>query len=160
MSPVLLPSLALALASGQAPAPQPIPAAPGRPQVPAPTTTPAPAATMGDLWLVIYTVLPDKTTDFEAVARQVREALGKSADPVRQAQARDLRIHRSNLPNAEGRHLYFLQIPALTGDGDRSGFDALIDAVLPEQATALKARLTATLDPTNPSGNTYLISLR
>jgi len=94
------------------------------------------------------------------VARQVREALAKSPDPVRQAQGRDLRIHRSALPNAEGRHMYFLQIPALTGDVDRSGFDVLIDAVLPAQASTLKKQLASSLDPANPSGNTYLINLR
>ena len=51
-------------------------------------------------------------------------------------------------------------IPALTGDADRSGFDVLIDAVLPEQASALKKELQASLDPANPSGNTFLISLK
>ena len=76
------------------------------------------------------------------------------------AQARDLRIHRSALPSADGKVMYFLQIPALTGDADRSGFDVLIDAVLPEQASALKKELQASLDPTNPSGNTFLISLK
>ena len=59
-----------------------------------------------------------------------------------------------------GKVMYFLQIPALTGDADRSGFDVLIDALLPAQATALKLQLTASLDPTNPSGNTYLVNLR
>ena len=164
-------SLALIVAlagAGQAPPMRPAPAAPPTAPPPAPTVAqPAPAAPAGttqagpgDLWLVIYSVLPDRVGDFEAVARQVREALGTSADPVRQAQARDLRIHRSALPNAQGRHMYFLQIPALTGDADRSGFDVLIDAVLPAQATALKKQLASALDPANPSGNTYLISLR
>ena len=115
---------------------------------------------VGDVWLVIYSVLPNRTTEFEGIARQVREALGRSKDEVRRAQARDLRVHRSALPNVDGRTMFFLQIPALLGDADRSGFDVLIDAVLPEQATALKQQLTATLDPANPSGNTYLISVR
>jgi hypothetical protein len=160
-------SLALALlllGPGQAPT-RPAPAAPSAPPPVAPPAPPqAPAAAAqpveGDLWLVIYSVLPDRVADFEGVARQVREALAKSPDPVRQAQGRDLRIHRSALPNAEGRHMYFLQIPALTGDVDRSGFDVLIDAVLPAQATTLKKQLTSSLDPANPSGNTYLINLR
>jgi hypothetical protein len=55
---------------------------------------------------------------------------------------------------------YFLQLPATQGDGERSGYDALIDAVLPEQATALKKQLVSVLDPANPSGNTYLISVK
>jgi hypothetical protein len=117
-------------------------------------------ASPGDVWLVIYSVLPDRTADFEAIARQVREALAKSPDDVRRAQGRDLRVHRSALPNAEGRHMYFLQIPALRGDADRSGFDVLIDAVLPEQATALKKQLASSLDAGNPSGNTYLITVK
>ncbi len=138
------------------------PAAPPTAPAPAAPASPSadPAATVGDLWLVIYSVLPDRVADFETVARQVREALTTSADPIRRAQGRDLRIHRSSLPNAEGRLMYFLQVPALAGEADRSGFDVLIDAVLPTQATALKQQLTASLDPGNPSGNTYLIAVR
>ncbi len=144
----------------QAPARPPV-APPPAPAPASPVAPPAdPAATAGDLWLVIYSVLPDRVADFEAVARQVREALATSPDPVRQAQGRELRIHRSSLPNAEGRLMYFLQVPALAGETDRSGFDALIDAALPTQATALKQQLTASLDPANPSGNTYLIAVR
>lgn len=164
--PGLLVQAMLAGSAVQAAQGPPAPAPPSSPP-PAPSTQPAPAPATaaarpapGDLWLVIYSVLPDRAADFESVARQVREALAKSTDPVRQAQARDLRVHRSGLPNAEGRHMYFLQIPALTGDADRSGFDVLIDAVLPAQATALKQQLTTALDPKNPSGNTFLISVR
>jgi hypothetical protein len=135
--------------------------APAAPPVPPPPVAAATAAVApGDLWLVIYSVLPDRTGEFEAIARQVRDALAKSPQDVRQAQARDLRVHRSALPNVEGKVMYFLQIPALTGDADRSGFDVLIDAVLPEQASALKKQLASALDPTNPSGNTYLINVR
>lgn len=139
----------------QVPAPPAPP--PAAPALPSPTPSPS---TAGDVWLVIYSVLPNRTAEFEGIARQVREALARSKDEVRQAQARDLRIHRSALPNVDGRTMFFLQIPALLGDADRSGFDVLIDAVLPEQATTLKQQLTATLDPANPSGNTYLISVR
>lgn len=131
------------------------PAAP--PQVP---SAPGSQSVAGDIWLVIYSVLPDRTAEFEGIAKQVREALAKNAQEVRQAQARDLRIHRSALPTPDGRVMYFLQIPALTGDADRSGFDVLVDAVLPEQATALKKQLASTLDQGNPSGNTYLINVR
>ena len=120
----------------------------------------APQSTEGDLWLVIYSVLPTQTTQFEAVARQVRAALSASPEDVRRTQGRELRIHRSAVPNADGRILYFLQVPALTGDADRSGLDVLIDAVLPTEASSLKAQLTAALDPSNPSGNTYLINVR
>jgi hypothetical protein len=139
-----------------------VPAAPAAPapSAPAPSADPASRIAPGDLWLVIYSVLPDRTAQFEAVARQVREALASSSQDVRKAQARDLRVHRSALPSADGKVMYFLQIPALTGDADRSGFDVLIDAVLPEQASALKKQLQTALDPTNPSGNTFLISVK
>lgn len=136
------------------------PQAPSNPVAPPPAAVGAAVAAPGDLWLVIYSVLPDRTADFEAVARQVREALGRSTQEARKAQARDLRIHRSALPNVDGKVMYFLQIPALTGDADRSGFDVLIDAVLPEQATALKKQLLSTLDTSNPSGNTFLINVK
>ena len=142
------------------PAQQPV-APPAAPQTAAPAAADSSSRIgPGDLWLVIYSVLPNRTTQFEALARQVRDALTRSTDDVRKAQARDLRIHKSALPSADGKVMYFLQIPALTGDADRSGFDVLIDAVLPEQASALKKELQASLDPTNPSGNTFLISVR
>jgi hypothetical protein len=139
-----------------------VPAAPAAPAptAPAPAVDAASRIAPGDLWLVIYSVLPDRTAQFEAVARQVREALASSPQEVRNAQARDLRVHRSALPSADGKVMYFLQIPALTGDADRSGFDVLIDAVLPEQASALKKQLQTALDPANPSGNTFLISVK
>ena len=134
----------------QAPPPRPTPTAP----------QPGPGETRtGDVWLVIYSVLPDRAAEFEAIGRQVRGALARSTDEARKAQARDLRLHRSALPNAAGHQMYFLQLPATRGDADRSGYDVLIDAVLPEQATALKKQLLSTLDPSNPSGNTYLISV-
>ena len=151
MIPGLVLGMALAL-------PVQTPVAP--PAVPPPVADPASRIGPGDLWLVIYSVLPDRIVQFEAVARQVRDALARSPQDIRKAQARDLRIHRSALPSADGKVMYFLQIPALTGDADRSGFDVLIDAVLPEQASALKKELQSSLDPTNPSGNTFLISVR
>ena len=152
MIPGLVLGMALALPVPQAPV--------APPAVPPPVADPASRIGPGDLWLVIYSVLPDRTVQFEAVARQVREALTRSPQDIRKAQARDLRIHRSALPSADGKVMYFLQIPALTGDADRSGFDVLIDAVLPEQASTLKKELQASLDPNNPSGNTFLISLK
>ena len=152
--------VAMFAAAAQSPVPPPTTQAPVSPAPAAAGQTAEAADAAGDVWLVIYSVLPERAADFESVARQVREALGKRTDPVRQAQGRDLRVHRSSLPNAEGRLMYFLQVPALAGEGDRSGLDVLIDAVLPAQATVLKQQLTASLDAKNPSGNTYLISVR
>lgn len=130
-------------------------AVPPAPSVQPPASDPSKA----DVWLVIYSVLPDRTDEFEAIARRVRESMASSTSDVRKAQARALRVFRSALPNPAGRIVYFLQIPALTGDADRTGFDVLIDAVLPAEATALKTRLTATLDQSNPSGNALLYSI-
>ena len=138
----------------------PVASPPAAPVVPALPAASAISGATADVWLVIYSVLPHRTAEFEDIARQVREALVASKDEVRRAQGRDLRIHRSALPNVDGRTLYFLQIPALLGDADRSGFDVLIESLLPQQATALKQQLATTLDPANPSGNTYLISVR
>jgi hypothetical protein len=154
MIAVLLLTAVTVSTGGQAPAPV---APPTQPPVAAAA---APVSTAGDLWLVIYSVLPDRAAEFEGIGRQVREALARSADEARRTQARDLRLHRSALPNTQGRHMYFLQLPATQGDAERSGYDALIDAVLPEQATALKKQLVSVLDPANPSGNTYLISIK
>ena len=152
----MIAALVLAVATATAQAPQAAPPQTTAPLVPQPSAT---ATKAGDVWLVIYSVLPDRAAEFEAIGRQVRGALARSPDDLRKAQARDLRLHRSALPNAAGHQMYFLQLPATRGDADRSGYDVLIDAVLPEQATALKKQLLSTLDPANPSGNTYLISV-
>jgi hypothetical protein len=123
----------------------------------------APAETpeLVDLWLVIYNVRPASTGEFEAVATRVRDALRASTDPYRRRQAEGLRIHKSALPSPEGNAMYFVQVPTATGnEGDRTGLDVLIDAVLPAEATALKQRLQATLDPRNPSGHTLMLAIR
>lgn len=134
-------------------------------QAPAGVTPPPAMATsradLADLWLVIYNVLPTGTNEFEAVATRVREALRTSPVERRRLQAAGLRIHRSALPNPEGNVVYFVQVPTEAGnDADRTGFDVLIDAVLPAEATALQTRLDAVLDPRNPAGNTLMIAVR
>jgi hypothetical protein len=151
-------SLALALwlvsgAAAQMPRQTPTPS--GTSDVPQ-----AVSAQRPNVWLVIYNVLPTHTDEFEALARRVSEAMHTSPLELRRRQAAGVRVYRSALPNPEGSVVYFLHIPELTGgDDDRTGFDVLIDAVLPADATALKARLEAALDPRNPSGNTLLIAV-
>lgn len=134
----------------------------GLPQTPASAQPAAPQAVSPEpnVWLVIYNVRPDRAPAFEEVARQVREAMRRSTSELRRRQALGLRLYRSALPNAEGNTVYFLHVPEFTGgDDDRTGFDVLIDAVVPEQATALKARLDEALDARNPSGNTLMLAV-
>lgn len=129
--------------------------------VPPAAAEPSAATDLADIWLVIYNVQPAGTAEFEAVARRVHEAMRRSPVERRRQQAAGLRIHRSALPNPEGNVVYFLQVPTEVGsDADRTGFDVLIDAVLPAEATALRARLEAVLDPRNPTGNTLMIAIR
>ncbi len=133
------------------------PAVPAQPAVPALTS---PTTTRPNVWLVIYNVVPEGIGEFEAVARQVRGAMQRSTDDLRRRQADGLHVYRSALPNPEGHIVYFLHVPELRGgDDDRTGFDVLIDAVLPAEATALKTRLQAALDPRNPSGNTLMLAI-
>ncbi len=130
------------------------------PPAPAPQAQAA-ARELQDLWIVIYNVRPASTDDFEAVATRVRDALRESTDPYRRQQAAGLRIHKSALPSPEGNAMYFVQVPTQTGnEADRTGLDVLIDAVLPAEATALKQRLEAALDPRNPSGHTLMLAIR
>jgi hypothetical protein len=137
------------------------------PQSPPPTGMPAPAAgtaatpELSDVWLVIYNVQPARAADFEALATRVREAMRTSDVPRRRQQAAGLRIHKSALPNPDGNAVYFVQIPTeRDNDADRTGLDVLIEGVLPAEATALVGRLTSTLDPRNPSGNTLMLAVR
>jgi hypothetical protein len=131
-----------------------------QPAAPALPAAPQAVAVEPNVWLVIYNVRPDRAPAFEEVARQVREAMRRSNSELRRRQSTGLRLYRSALPNPEGNTVYFLHVPEFTGgDDDRTGFDVLIDAVLPEQATALKARLDEALDPRNPSGNTLMLAV-
>jgi hypothetical protein len=116
---------------------------------------------LSDVWLVIYNVQPARAADFEALATRVRDAMRKSDVPRRRQQAAGLRIHKSALPNPDGNAVYFVQIPTeRDNDADRTGLDVLIEDVLPAEATALVGRLTSTLDPRNPSGNTLMLAVR
>lgn len=133
-------------------------------QVPAgvpPVAVATSQADLADLWLVIYNVLPAGTSEFEAVATRVHEAMRTSTVERRRLQAAGLRVHRSALPNPDGNVVYFVQVPTETGnDADRTGLDVLIEAMLPAEATALQKRLEAVLDPRNPTGNTLMLAVR
>lgn len=153
---LLLPVLVLAVGGGA------VEASPRQtPARPASQAAAADASDLRDMWLVIYNVVPDKTADFERIAARVRAAMAASPVERRRLQAAGLRIHRSAIPSPDGQQVYFLQIPTEpANDADRTGLDVLIDAVLPAEATALKAQLVAALDPRNPSGNTLMLALR
>lgn len=151
----LLPLLVLALGGSVEASAQQTPARPASQAVV------ADAPDLRDMWLVIYNVVPEKAADFERIAARVRAAMAASPVERRRRQAAGLRIHRSAIPSPDGQQVYFLQIPTEpANDTDRTGLDVLIDAVLPAEATALKAQLTAALDPRNPSGNTLMLALR
>ena len=76
----------------------------------------APAlAFKADAGMVFYQIKPDKTADFEEVMGKVKEALGKSSDPVRNQQAQSWRIFKADEPMA-GNVLYvFFMDPAVKG---------------------------------------------
>lgn len=76
----------------------------------------APAmAFKADAGMVFYQIKPGSTAAFEEVMAKVREALAKSADPVRKQQAQSWRLFKADEPMT-GNVLYvFFMDPAVKG---------------------------------------------
>ena len=78
--------------------------------------TPTPNARVfnGAAGLILYTIKPGSTADFEMVLNKTKEALGKSEKPERKQQAASWRVYKSDQAAANGNVTYVMIIdPAL-----------------------------------------------
>jgi hypothetical protein len=78
--------------------------------------------------LVLNFIKPDKTADFEAVVAKLKDALVKSANPVRQQQAESWRVYKSAEPGAGGAVLYVYIVDPAVKDADYSVTTILSEA--------------------------------
>lgn len=89
-----------------------------------------------DAGMVLNFVKPDKTADFEAVMKKVKEALAKSEKPERKQQAASWKVFKSPDPAQGGNVLYvFVVDPAVKG-ADYTVSNLLAEA-FPQEVQAL-----------------------
>jgi hypothetical protein len=90
----------------------------------------------GDVALWTVAIKPDKTADFERIMARVSEALGKSADPVRQRQAAGWKVMKIDKPLPDGNIAYVHVISPVVPDADYTVMQLLYDA-FPQERQAL-----------------------
>ena len=110
---LMLVAIVVVLSAGQAAAQQAPAAAPAQ-------AAPAPQARIftGDVGLMFNVIKPDKTADFEMVIGKLKEALGKSDDPVHKQMAQGWRVIKNPEPIQGGNYLYAFLIDPVVKDAD------------------------------------------
>ncbi len=72
----------------------------------------------GDVGLMFNVIKADKTADFEMVINKLKEAMAKSEDPARKAQAAGWRVFKQSEPMPNGAILYVFLIDPVVKDAD------------------------------------------
>ena len=110
---LMLIAIVVVMSAGQAAAQQAPAAAPAQ-------AAPAPQARIftGDVGLMFNVIKPDKTADFEMVIGKLKEALGKSDDPVHKQMAQGWRVIKNPEPIQGGNYLYAFLIDPVVKDAD------------------------------------------
>ena len=130
------------------PAPQSTPPAtpqaapPQQPTPPAAAAKPAAPAVAfaSEAGMILSPILPAQTAVFEDVMQKVRDALQKSADPVRQQQAAGWKVYKSAEP-FQGNTLYLsVMDPAVKG-ADYNVFEVIKEAMGDAEARVLFEQL-------------------
>jgi hypothetical protein len=90
----------------------------------------------GDTALWTVAIKPDKTADFEQIMKRVQEALLKSTDPQRRAQAAGWKVMRIAKPLADGNIAYVHIVHPVVSGADYTIMQTLYDA-FPNERQAL-----------------------
>ena len=105
---------AVALSATSAFAQAPAPPAPQPAQQAQPASTPR--VFSSDAGIVLHFIKADRTADFETVIAKLKEALAKSTDPERKAQAKSWKVFKSPDTGPAGSIIYvFINDPAVKG---------------------------------------------
>ena len=97
----------------------------------------SPAFTLdGDIALWTVSIKPDKTQDFERIMAKLREALAKSASPVRRQQLAGWKVMRVKSPLPDGNVAYVHVINPVVAGADYTIMQALYDE-FPDERQAL-----------------------
>ena len=102
-------------------------------------TTPNARVFNGGAGLILYTIKPDKTADFEMVLNKTKEALGKSEKPDRKQQASSWHVYKSDTPGANGNVTYVMIIDPAIKDADYNIINILNEAFPAEIQALFKA---------------------
>ena len=90
----------------------------------------------GDTALWTVAIKPDKTADFEQIMKRVQEALVKSTDPQRRAQAAGWKVMRIAKPLADGNIAYVHIVHPVVSGADYTIMQTLYDA-FPDERQSL-----------------------
>jgi hypothetical protein len=128
----------------QAPATQPAPAQPAQPadQPAAPAAPAKPQLTFDNADAVVwfYAVKGDSGAKFEEFFGRVKEAMAKSTNPERKAQAAGMRLMKSTTPAADGTINYVLLVTPIA-KGQEYSPGMLLFEVFPTEAKTLVDQL-------------------
>jgi hypothetical protein len=103
--------------------------APAAPTAPAPSVAPPHKLEFAsEAGLILSPVKPESTAAFEEVMARVRDALAKSADPVRQQQAAGWKIYRAQEPYQNTTLYVSVMDPAVKG-ADYSVYRVLLESL-------------------------------
>ena len=90
----------------------------------------------GGAGLILYTIKPTNTADFEMVLNKTKEALMKSEKPDRKQQAASWRVYKSDQAAANGNVTYVMIIDPAIKDADYNIVNILNEA-FPAEIQAL-----------------------
>jgi len=92
--------------------------------------------------MMFSVIKADKVADFELVMSKVKEALGKSSDPIRKQQALSWQVFKGVEPGAGGNIVYIWYIDPPVKDADYT-ITAILTEAFPSEAQDLWAKYTA-----------------
>ena len=93
----------------------------------------------GGAGLILYTIKPGSTADFEMVLNKTKEALMKSEKPERKQQASAWHVYKSDTPGANGNVTYVMIIDPAQKDADYNIINILNEAFPAEIQALFKA---------------------
>ena len=93
----------------------------------------------GGAGLILYTIKPGSTADFEMVLNKTKEALMKSEKPERKEQAATWRVYKSDTPAQNGNVTYVMIIDPAIKDADYNIVNILNEAFPAEIQALFKA---------------------
>jgi len=93
----------------------------------------------GGAGLILYTIKPGSTADFETVLNKAKEALTKSEKPERKQQAASWRVYKSDAAAANGNVTYVMIIDPAVKEADYNIVNILNEAFPAEIQALFKA---------------------
>ena len=93
----------------------------------------------GGAGLILYTIKPGSTMDFEMVLNKTKEALAKSEKPERKQQAASWKVYKSDQAAANGNVTYVMIIDPALKDADYNIVNILNEAFPAEIQALFKA---------------------